>query len=224
MAAAIDTNVLSNLGLLQKPATREANSDMGEDAFMKLIIAQMENQDPLKPMENTEFMSQLAQFKSVTGIDELKLSVEKMAGALQSNQALQASSLVGRWVEVPSANNFLWDEVGMAGNMELPVNSTNVQVLIKDSTGQTVKTLALGEQTAGSVAYQWDGVGEDGAVYSPGEYTVEAIASIDGDAESLKTNTFVPVESVLMGRAGEAMRINTAGLGEIKLSTVKQIM
>lgn len=224
MAGAIDTNVLSNLGLLQQPAAREAKSDMGEDAFMKLIIAQMENQDPLKPMENTQFMSQLAQFKSVTGIDELKLSVEKMAGALQSNQALQASSLVGRWVEVPSSQNFLWDEAGMAGNMELPVNSSNVQVLIKDTTGQTIKTLALGEQKAGTVSYQWDGVGEDGSAYSPGEYKIEANASIDGKAESLATNTFVPVESVLMGRAGEAMKINTAGLGEIKLSTVKQIM
>ena len=224
MAAAIDTNVLGNLGLLQAPKKPQANAEMGEDAFLKLIIAQMENQDPLKPMENTEFMSQLAQFKSVTGIDELKGSVEKMATALQSNQALQASSLVGRWVEVPSDNNFLWSEVGMAGTLELPENATHVQVVIKDEAGQTVKTVGLGDQQAGPVSYQWDGVGEDGATYEPGQYSIEATALMGGEVEGLKTSTIVPVESVLMGKAGEAMKINTAGLGEIKLSAVKQIM
>ena len=224
MANAIDTNVLSDLGLLQQPKARQANNDLGEDAFLKLVIAQMENQDPLKPMENGEFLSQLAQFKSVTGIDELKLSVEKMATALQSNQALQASSLVGRWIMVPSAENFLWSEAGMAGTLELPGDASNVQVLVKDSSGQSVKTIGLGSQQAGMVNYQWDGVGDNGSVYKPGEYRIEAVASIGGEIESLDTNTIVPVESVLMGKAGEAMRVNTAGLGEIKLSEVKQIM
>ncbi len=224
MANAIDTNVLGDLGLLQQPKTRQASSEMGEDAFMKLIIAQMENQDPLKPMDNGEFMSQLAQFESANGINELNDSVEKMALALQSNQALQASSLVGRWVEVPSTDNFLWSEAGMAGTLDIPRYANNVQVVIKDASGQTVKTIGLGDQPAGSTNYQWDGIGDTGEQYSPGEYTVEAIGSIGGEVESLATNTVVPVESVYMGKAGEAMRINTAGLGEIKLSAVKQIM
>jgi len=224
MATAIDTNVLSNLGLLQQPQTRQVNSDLGEDAFLKLIIAQMENQDPLKPMENGQFLSQLAQFKSVTGIDGLQQSVDKMATALQSNQALQASSLVGRWVMVPSAQNFLWSEAGMAGTLELPDNANNVQVVIKDAGGQSVKTIGLGSQQAGMVNYQWDGVGDDGTVYTPGEYSIDAIASINGDVTSLETNSIVPVESVLMGKTGESMKVNTAGLGEIQLSAVKQIM
>jgi len=224
MAAAIDTNVLGDLGLLQEPKKNQASAEMGEDAFLKLIIAQMENQDPLKPMENGQFMSQLAQFKSVTGIDNLTLSVEKMAAGLQSNQALQASALVGRWVEVPSENNFLWGDSGMAGTLELPSNGKNVQVVIKDATGQSVKTIGLGTQLGGSVNYQWDGVGDNGSVYPPGQYSVISTAQMGSEIEALQTSTIVPVESVLMGTAGEAMRINTAGLGEIQLSAVKKIM
>jgi len=112
----------------------------------------------------------------------------------------------------------------MVGTVEVPGFANNVQVTIKDASGQTVKTIGLGDQEEGSINYQWDGIGNDGEQYTPGKYTIEAIASIGGQAESLAINTVVPVESVYMGKAGEPMRINTAGLGEIKLSAVKQIM
>lgn len=224
MANTIDTNALTDLGLMKTQSSRVANSDLGEDAFLKLVIAQLQNQDPTKPMDNGEFLSQLAQFKSVSGIDELKNSVDNMATALQSNQALQASSLVGRWVMVPSTTNFLWSDTGMLGSVEVPAAATNVQVAIKDGTGQVVKTLGLGAQGVGTANYQWDGVGDDGTVYAAGDYSVEARANIGGNIEVLDANTIVPVESVLMGKTGEGMTVSTAGLGNVKLSDVKQIM
>ncbi len=224
MTNAIDTNLLSELGLSQKANTRQANGDLGEDAFLKLMITQLENQDPLKPMENGEFLSQLAQFKSVTGLDELRATVEKMATALQSNQALQASSLVGRWVEVPSNKSQLWDEIGMAGSVDVPGNASQVTVNIKNSANLVVKQIQLGPQQAGTVNFNWDGLDGNGNAYPPGEYTVEATATIGNQSEAIGTNAIVPVDSVLMGKSGEAMTINTSLLGNVKLSDVKKIM
>ncbi len=224
MANAIDTNVLSNLGLTNKPAARQANDDLGEDAFLKLVITQMQNQDPMKPMENGEFLSQLAQFQSVTGIDELKDSVEKMATALQSNQALQASSLVGRWIVAPSDNAELWDEIGMAGSVDVPGSASQVVVSIKSRSGELIKQIDLGAQQAGTVNFNWDGVGANGDQYSAGQYKVEATAKFGNEFEAIQTNAIVPVDSVLMGKVGEPMTVTTSLLGDVKLSDVKQIM
>ncbi len=224
MASAIDTNVLSNLGLTSQPTARQANDDLGEDAFLKLVITQMQNQDPMKPMENGEFLSQLAQFQSVTGIDELKDSVEKMATALQSNQALQASSLVGRWIVAPSDNAELWDEIGMAGSVDVPGSASQVVVSIKSRAGELIKQIDLGAQPAGTVNFNWDGVGTNGDQYSAGQYKVEATARIGNEFEAIETNAIVPVDSVLMGRVGEPMTVTTSLLGNVKLSDVKQIM
>ncbi len=224
MTSAIDTNLLNELGLTQQKQVKTANDELGQDAFLKLVVAQLENQDPLKPMENGEFLSQLAQFQSVTGIDELKNSVDKMATAMQSNQALQASSLVGRWVVVPSDKSFLWQDANLSGSVEIPNRADTVQVQIKDAAGSVVKQIDLGDQPVGTVNFQWDGLADDGTAYAAGEYSVAAFATIGGQVESLETNAIVPVDSVLMGKTGESMTVNTAGVGNVKLSDVKQIM
>ena len=224
MTSAIDTNVLNDIGVLQKQQVKTPNDELGQDAFLQLVVAQLKNQDPLKPMENGEFLSQLAQFQSVTGIDELKKSVDSMATAMQSNQALQASSLVGRWVVVSSDKSFLWEDANMAGSVEVPNRADNVQVQIKNSSGATVKQLDLGDQSAGTANFQWDGLGDDGVEYGAGEYSISSFGTIAGEVEALETNAIVPVDSVLMGRAGESMTVNAAGVGNVKLSDVKQIM
>jgi len=224
MSMSVDPTVLDGLGLTRKEKRVSSGDDLGQDAFLKLVIAQLQNQDPTKPMENGEFLSQLAQFKSVTGIDELKKSVDAMASSFQSNQALQASSLVGRWVMVSSDTSHLWQDAGMAGAVEVPSSASQVLVSIKDSGGQIIKQIDLGEQEEGIVDFHWDGVGGDGQAYAPGDYAIEATANIGGKYESIVTNTIAPVDSVIMGKAGTDLTVNATGFGKIKLSDVKQIM
>jgi len=224
MDTAVDTKVLDGLGLTKTPSVAKGNKDMGEDAFLKLMIAQLENQDPMKPMENGEFLSQLAQFRSVTGIDELKKSVDQMAGSFQSNQALQASSLVGRWVMVEGDAAQLWPDAGLAGAVEVTAPTDQVLVSIKDESGQVIHQLDLGRQSRGTVNFQWDGTGSDGTDYPPGEYSFEALANINGEYSAIATNTVVPVDSVILGGAGGGITVNAVGVGKIKLSDVKQIM
>lgn len=225
MSNTIDTSVLDKLGLMQKPKSTTSKTDTtGEDTFMKLILAQLQNQDPTKPMDNSQFLSQLAQFKSVTGITDLKKSVDSMAGSFQSSQALQASSMVGRWVMVASSTGHLWDKVGMAGAVEVPSSATQVMVSIKDSAGQVIKQVDLGAQEQGTVDFHWDGLDANGKACSPGDYTIEASANIGGKNQTIATNTVVPVDSVIMGKAGTDLTVNATNFGKIKMSDIKQIM
>lgn len=224
MTAAIDTSTLEGLGLTKKKESAKGNDEMGEDAFLKLVIAQLENQDPLKPMENGAFLSQLAQFKSVSGIDELKNTVADLAGTFQSNQALQASSLVGRWVMVEGGEGELWPEAGMAGGIEVTEPSEKVTLSIKDSSGQIVHQIDFGKQSSGTLDFHWDGVDNNGVTHSPGTYTFSAQASVAGEYKTLDTNTIVPVDSVIMGGSNSGITVNAVGVGKIKLSDVKQIM
>jgi len=224
MSMNVDPTVLENIGLTRQKKQTGPSSELGQDAFLKLVIAQLQNQDPMKPMENGEFLTQLAQFKSVTGIDDLKKSVDAMAGSFRSNQALQASSLVGRWVMVSSDKGHLWPDAGMAGAVEVPSSATQVLVSIKDSSGQVIKQIDLGRQEKGTVDFHWDGLDHNGQAYAPGDYAIEATAVIGGEYEEIATNTVVPVDSVIMGKAGTDLTVNAVGFGKIKLSDVKQIM
>lgn len=224
MSTNIDSAVLEGLGLAAPQKKAVASNQTDEDTFMKLILTQLQNQDPTKPMDNSQFLSQLAQFKSVSGIDDLKKSVDAMADSFQSNQALQASSLVGRWVMVESSSGQLWDKAGMAGAVEVPSSASQVMVSIKDASGQVIKQINLGPQEKGVVNFNWDGLDDNGNTYAAGKYAIEANANIAGKSQALVTNTVVPVDSVIMGKVGTGLTVNATGFGKISLSAVKQIM
>ena len=105
----IDNNVssaLSGLGLGEAQAKKKPNDELGQSEFLELMIAQLNNQDPMKPMDNGDFISQMAQFSAVTGLTQLQESFDKLAVSLQSNQALQASSLIGQDVLVQKFTMF----------------------------------------------------------------------------------------------------------------------
>ena len=102
--------------------TQEKNKELDKNAFLELMVAQLNNQDPLNPQENGDFIAQLAQFSSVEGIDNLNSTVEVMSSSLQSSQALQASALVGRTVHVKTDSSFLAPE-GLTSGVKPRVRS-----------------------------------------------------------------------------------------------------
>lgn len=215
----------SALDQYQIDSDRFATGDeLGKDQFLELLVAQMNNQDPLSPQENGEFIAQLAQFSTVEGIGNLNTSMESLLSGYQSSQALQASSLVGRTVIVPADQAVVDTEVGLEGQLALQKNSTNVFVNIYDDAGSLVKTINLGSQEAGMHDFTWDGTDASGNLAEPGIYTVEAMASIDGKNTQMATLLPANVDSVSLGAGGSGeMLLNVAGLGSISLSNVYAI-
>lgn len=207
---------------LALPKEKYKEQKLGQEAFLELMLAQLKNQDPLKPMENGEFLGQIAQFSTVTGIQELQNTFSSLSSSLTSNQALQASSLVGRSVVIKSDKGVL-NENGLSGSVELPTRTDELVVGIYDSAGQLVRNLTATQQNAGIIPFTWNGLNENGEAVSQGVYEIRATARVAGEPLALDTFTDTRVSSVTLGSAGEGLSLNVEGLGTLKLADVKQI-
>ncbi len=219
-------NPYEKLGLAARPPDSARPRDrLGQAEFLELMIAQLRNQDPLKPMENGEFLGQMAQFGTVSGIQDLQASIDGLAVALQSGQALQASALVGRSVLVSGEDGRLAaDGQGLAGRVELPETATALTLDITDAAGQTVRSLALGAQAAGPVPFKWDGLTDGGQPAPPGIYRVTAQAVIDGAPTAVEAALARRVESVSIGQGGQGVTLNLDGGRSVPLGEVREIL
>ncbi len=195
-----------------------------QEQFLELMLAQLQNQDPLKPMESGEFLGDLAQFGTVSGIGELKDSFNTLAASLQSSQALQASTMVGRNVLIERDTVKLTAGATPAMALELPATASDVQVVISDAAGQTVRQFSLGMRDQGIVNFEWDGLTSDGVQAVPGVYTLKASALSDGVSEAVPTFIQAPVESVTLSRDGQPPVLNLTDIGAVELGTIKRVL
>lgn len=202
---------------------RESKKELGQTEFLDLMLTQMQNQDPLNPMESGDFLAQLAQFGTVNGITELQNSFSVLADQLQSNQALQASTLVGRsvLVEGDSAEHIQGSQFKAAVNTDTSVDQLLVNIV--DASGQQVQQLNLGAQSPGSVNFVWDGKDVDGNEVPNGTYSIQAIGQAAGDQFSLNTLVNAKVESVTLGNGSEPL-LNLGSAGLVSISQVSEVM
>jgi flagellar basal-body rod modification protein FlgD len=205
-----------------KPETGQSK-ELGKNEFLELLVAQLNNQNPLEPQENGEFIAQLAQFSQVEGIEQLNTRMESLLSGYQSSQALQASSLVGRKVIVPSEKAVVDTSETFKGSLVLPVTSSNVYVNVYDSAGKAVTRVNLGQQAAGNVSFMWDGKDSSGNLMPPGTYKFEAQATYADGTKGLYTLLPANVDSVALGQNGGEMKLNLAGIGAVPLSQVQII-
>ena len=215
--------VLENLGL-SKPKQAMQEQKLGQDDFIKLMTTQMNHQDPMKPMENGDFLSDMAQFSTVSGLKEIKDSFNSLATSLKSSQALQASSMVGRKVLVPGSMSTFSEGTPMKAAVELENNVTDLKVAIIDDKGALVKEISIGDKAAGVAHFSWDGMLSADKKAMSGNYSIRAIGNIDGKSESLKTLISDTVQSVSLGQGGQGVSLTLANAGSATLADVKEIL
>lgn len=221
---AIDTDLLTSLGLTAQDASPEKKDDrLGQADFMKLMTTQLQNQDPFKPMESGEFLGQLAQFATVSGIEDLQKSFRDLSESLHSGQALQAANLVGRQAMVPGDLFMLDPMQGQTAAADLPVASSEVAVGVYDQSGALVRQMLLGPRNAGLVDFHWDGRDESGALMAPGIYEFRAETQEPGGSEALGVYLSAPVESVAFGNPDGSLTLQVGGVGEVNFSDVRGI-
>ena len=213
--------VSSALDQYQIKSDTTANKELGKNEFLNLLVAQLNNQNPLEPQSNGEFIAQLAQFSQVEGIEKLNTSMGSLLSGYQSSQALQASSLVGRKVIIPTDKAVVDTSESFKASMVLPTSSSNVYVNVYDNAGTVVSRINMGEQAAGNVSFIWDGKDANGKVLPPGTYKFEAQATYEGETKGLYTMLPANVDSVVLG--GSELMLNLAGLGSVPLSQVQVI-
>lgn len=215
---------LKSLALPAGSGTR-GNNQLGQDTFMQLMITQLQNQDPTKPLDSSEFVAQLAQFSSVSSLESMSRAVGQLSEAIYANQAVQASSLIGRSVLVSGDTGVLRPGQGMAGAADLPFSTASAVVRVYNDAGEVVRQLPLGPQAAGIARFTWDGADAAGNALPAGTYRfTAAIPPQGGNAEqAADTYTSTRVTSVALGRDLASSTITTDSGRELRLAQIKAI-
>ena len=226
MTSTTDINATSyaGLGLSPRSETTRGRTELGQKEFFELMVAQLKHQDPLKPLDSNEFLGQVAQFTTVSGIQDMQKSFADLAATLGSSQALQASTLVGREVLVPGSAGYLAETGTLGGAVQVADSTRALTVTVHDANGQVVRQMGLGARAAGEVEFNWDGITDAGKRAAPGVYSVSATVDADGQKVAAETAVLARVESVTLGRGGSEMQLNLTGLGSVGLGGVRQIL
>jgi flagellar basal-body rod modification protein FlgD len=222
MTGTVDRATLDNLGLSAQTATNK-NNRVSQEQFLDLMVAQLRNQDPFKPLESGEFLGQIAQFSTVTGIQDLQASFKELAGSMYSNQALQASTLVGRTVLTPSANVSLGAGGSVSGAIDLSVSTPDLSLGIYDASGQLVRRQPLGAHAAGVIPFSWDGLTDAGTPAAPGAYRIKAEARNSSQVLAQETLISARVDSVSLGAQGQNITLNLGGIGPVGFNDIRQV-
>lgn len=222
-----DTSSISGLNAATAASNGSNVSEAdSEQRFLKLLVTQLNNQDPLNPMENAELTSQLAQMSTVSGIERLNTALSGLVNQTGANQVLQAASLIG--YNVLSPGNAIGTTEPKAGEepaavpfaVQLPGTAGNVEVKIVNAAGNTVRTLSLGSMTEGVNAVSWDGKADDGTVAPAGSYSFTVSASNNGTAVEATSLVFSQVAAVKQGASGvtlELMSGQSIGLADVRM-------
>ncbi len=225
------TNIYQQLGLTTSSmASSGATSgstgmnSLGESTFLKLMVTELQNQDPTSPLKSENFLAQLAQFSAVSGIQSLQKTVDGLAGSLSKTQTLQAAGLVGRSVLVPATQANLQAKGAISGAVDVSSAANDVVVGVYSAAGQLVKTIDLGMQPSGLVDFNWDGTGKNGQPVPPGTYSFRAEGVVSGKHEGLSTLAYAPVNSVTLDQKNGGVTLGLGdGLGSVDLTKVRQI-
>lgn len=222
-------SMMNNLGINRSAATtvydaksKQAQGTMDQSDFLKLMTAQLKNQDPFAPVDNTQMVAQMAQFSSLAGISEMNTTLKAMAEKLNAGSASDAVSYVGKTVLTPGNTAYGRSSGGLSGEVELDKDATGVVVTIANANGQTLKTINLGAHEAGSVEYDWDGKDETGASAGTGPFTVSVMARNGSTSVAARNLAWVPVAAVSVPSSGPA-QLTLPGIGQVPVTAVRKV-
>lgn len=203
--------------------TNNAN-ELGQEDFLELMVAQLKNQDPTNPQDNSEFLAQIAQFGTVSGVQDLADKFDGLSATLYSSQALEAAGVVGREVVTDSNLGLLQADETINATINLPTNASGVTLYVQDTSGKLVHTKALGPANKGDLAIQWDGVNGEGDTLPPGQYRISVEAVMEGTNYAVPVYTHNTVESVTLGGAGQGVLLNLDGGDQVSMSNVRSFL
>jgi len=209
--------------------------DSTQDRFMKMLVTQLRNQDPLNPMDNAQVTSQIAQLSTVSGITQLNNTLLALSGQMDVTHSMQAASLIGKEVLIPGEKIHLGSSTGEAeeavpgaktatpAGIDLMGAAASVKAEIMDGAGQVVRTIDLGALPEGVHPLQWDGKGDGGADLADGAYTLRVTAlTAEKKAVPAQALTYGKVTSVAY--ASNGLRIDLGLQGSCSLLDIRKIM
>jgi len=222
MTASVNQAIPENLRSFESTQQKEIKrtSVLGQEDFLKLLTTQLQHQDPMKPMENGEFMGQMAQFSTVSGITEMGESIDNLVSIYQGQKMSNSASMIGKQALV----NGNWAQLAdgqLSGAIELPTAANDVRIDVKSETGEVMASLGLGARMAGTQEFTWDGIRDDGSAAPEASYYLSAHAVRDGQSTAPAMQVYGTVQSIQL--KGSEVTLNVSGQGNVSFSNVKRI-
>ena len=213
--------ILNKLGInsSEKSNMPKAKDQLGQEDFLKLMTTQLQNQDPFAPMENGEFIAQMAQFSTVTGITSMDESLKNVAAKLGETRIATAANMLGHSVLVPGKIARADDDGSVNGVIDLPSAATNVNVVFKSQNGEILDTINLGNQSSGLVGFAWHGAPKD-MIESDEPIYVEAYANSGKGMEGVSSSIFAEVLSSSAGDGDSGVMLDVRDYGTISANEV----
>jgi flagellar basal-body rod modification protein FlgD len=205
------------------PQKQKSATTLDVNDFLKLMSTQLNNQDPLKPLDSSAFVAQLAQFGTVAGIQSMQSSLATLSQSLRASQALSGATLVGHQILTPGTTGIYATGTAFKGAVDVPSGTSAALVNVYDASGQLVRQLPL-PTAVGMQEFSWDGRDASGAQAASGSYSFKVIANVGGSAVSLQPLLYGTVGSVTIDRDGTGLTLNTRELGAVALGDVAQVI
>jgi flagellar basal-body rod modification protein FlgD len=213
--------LFEKLGLNKQSDAQKANSDkLGQSDFLKLMTTQLQNQDPFAPMDNGDFIAQMAQFSTVTGIQDMNASLGKLVEEFDQARIATASNLLGHSVLVPGNIGRPDDEGELDGVLDLPEATISTQLNYVDAdTNNSLFTEDLGPRAAGLVGFKWSDIPEE-ILASTKRIKIEALIDTGNGPEQLSPSIYSKVISASVG-TGETKQVllNVEDYGDLDVSS-----
>ncbi len=200
---------------------KTTKSTLGQDDFLTLLVAQLQNQDPLNPSDPTEFTAQLAQFSELEQLFQLNDSMEQMAQAQNNAERLSAMSLIGKEILVEGSSFQLEEEMPEQIGYHVEGNAEDITIEIRNSQGVTVAALQGNELGPGNHFITWNGMGENGEPLPPGKYDI-VIQARGGEEETVAVTPLVRLEVTGVNLAEDGTSLIT-DLGEFSIAAVQGV-
>ena len=213
--------IFAKLGISQTPETQKAKKDtLGQSDFLKLMTTQLQNQDPFAPMDNGDFIAQMAQFSTVTGIQEINNSIGRLVEEFDQARIATASNLLGHSVLVPGDTGKADNEGELHGVLDLPEGTISTELRYLDAdTGSEIHFEDLGPRPAGLVGFSWKTIPQE--ILDAGKrIKIEATIDTGNGPEQLSPSIYSKVISASVG-AGEEKQVllNVEDYGELDVSS-----
>ncbi len=221
-------SLLKKLGATPATTTSKTphKTQLDQSDFLKLMTAQLSNQDPFQPQSNDQMIAQMAQFSTVSGITQMNSTLTKVSSQISENRIATAANFIGKTVLVPGNIAMPDDTGGISGAIDLPSDASSLQLQISTEgangqPGALVKAIDLGANPTGLVGFQWDGKNDSGAAVGAARYIVTASMTSGGKTSQASTDVYAPITEAMVPADGETQSLRVAGVGVVKMSDIR---